>query len=242
MAKVRDPERYANTPGWVRVVDDFGNQRGYHHVEDVRWLFMRSPTQAEKDGVEITLDWLLERVKEDDNGCLVWTGFITKQGQPQARIVINPHVHATFLVRRLVAKMKFEPGPKFRNANAWMRNRQAGVPTTCSHGCCHPDHVIVRTKKQAMASYRGTHLSLEHKRKISLTKARKSKVDTADVARILLSNEPANKMDAELGMCPGYSSKIRRGNMRVFEATAGVFTGLLAPSNGAFYDDDQQAA
>lgn len=242
MAKVIDPERYAGVPGWVRVVDDFGNHRCYHFVEDVRDHFRREATPEEKDNIEITLDWLMERVKEDeDTGCWVWQRFITKQGQPQCRIAVTPFVHATMLVRRLVARMKFEPSAKFPNASRFMRNRQAGVNPTCSWGCVHPDHVKMRSKKQAMAFYKGTPMPLTQKMRISQTKRAKSKVKPEDIHYILASTEPANKVSIELGMSESYASKVRRGKIGVVAAT-GVFTGLLAPANGEFYRHDEEEA
>lgn len=229
MAKVHDPERYANVPGWVRVVDDFGNQRGYHHIEDVRWMFKREVTPQEKETIDITLEWLEQRVYHDeDTGCWVWGGFITKQGQPQARFSLGPHISATMLVRRLVAKMKFEPSFAFPNAARWMQNRQAGVGETCLRGCCHPDHVRMRTKQQAMKNRRGIPLPLTHKMRISATRLKRSKVSDEVIQQILADPRPGNVVALELGVDKSYVPHVRTGKLRTYSTMGrNMFSGLM---------------
>lgn len=242
MAKVRDQNRYKNVPGWLPVTDDFGRFRGYHFVEDVRHVFMREATPEEKDALEIDLEWLERHVTVDeDTGCWVWNGYVTKGGQPQARFTLGPFVHATMLVRRLVARMRLGgPNAIIQNGNTvakYMRSKQCAAKETCLRGCCHPDHVLVRSKKQAMKKSRGKPLPLSQKAAISRTKRARSKVSEDDIQRILASNEPAYKLSLELGMDPSYASKVRRGNIGIYQATGGLFTGLLASSNGANYGE-----
>lgn len=241
MATVKNPDRYKDVPGWVPVIDDFGNFRCYHFVEDVRAHFMREATPEEKDALTIDLEWLERHVVEDDNGCWVWKGFITKGGQPQARFTLGPFVHCTMLVRRLVARMKFEPSAKFPDAAAFHRNRQAGTLEGCSWGCCHPDHVVMRTKKQAMKPSRGKPLTLEHRQAISRARRAQSKVPDSKIVEIIASPKPAKHVSIELGMDPSYASKVRRGNCRIYSATGGMFSGLLAANHGAFYDEEEAA-
>lgn len=205
-------------------------------------LARREATQAEKDAIEITLEWLERHCVEDDNGCWVWQGFITKQGQPQCRITIEPKVSATMLVRRLVAKMKYEPSAKFPDVNRFMRNRQAGVEPTCSRGCCHPDHVKLRTKQQAMKHTRGKPISFTHRMNISKARRRNSNISDADIRRMMLDERPGNHVARDYNVHPSYVPHVRTGKLRVFSTMGNnLFSGLLAPANGAFYDEAETA-
>jgi hypothetical protein len=202
----------------------------------------REPTPKEKDEITIDIEWLKARVTEDDSGCWVWNGFITKGGQPQCRITIEPKVSATMLVRRLVAKMSFNPTAKFKSAAAFMRNRQAGALTTCSWGCCHPDHVRMRTKVQAMKPRRGKPLPLSHKMRISAARRKNSNISDADIRRMMLDERPGNHVAAEYGVHPSYVPHVRTGKLRAFSTMGNnLFSGLLAPANGAFYDEEEAA-
>lgn len=204
-------------------------------------LKRREPTQDEKDAIEITLDWLLAHVKEDEHGCWVWQGFITKGGQPQCRITIEPKVSATMLVRRLVAKMKFTPTAKFTSAARFIKNRQAGAKPDCSWGCCHPDHILVRTKTQAMKPRKGKPLSFTHKANISRARRKKSRISDEVIKQMMLDPRPGNHVAKELGVHASYVPHVRTGKLRVYSATGGVFSGLLVPANGAFYDEAETA-
>lgn len=195
----------------------------------------REPTQEEKDAITIDLEWLERHVREDENGCWVWQGFITKGGQPQCRITIAPKVSATMLVRRLVAKMKFEPSEKFPDANRFMRKRQAGVEESCSWGCCHPDHVKLRTKVQAMKNRRGKPLSFAHKANISRARRAKSRITDADIHRMMIDPRPGKHVAEDFGVHHSYVPHVRTGKLRTYSSTGGVFTGLLVPSNNDFY-------
>jgi rhamnose utilization protein RhaD (predicted bifunctional aldolase and dehydrogenase) len=243
MAKEQRPDmRRDGVPGWVRVVDDFGTLMRYTQVEDLKGELAREATPEEKDAIEIDLEWLERHVIADDNGCWVWQGFVSKQGQPQCRISVKPYVTATMLVRRLVARMKYEPSKKFPDAARFMRNRQAGVPQTCSRGCVHPDHVVMRTKKQAMAGYRGTPMPLTQRMRISAAKRKVSKVSDEVIRQVMVDPRPAKHVSVEIGMSECYVAHVREGKLRAYSSLGyGLFAGLLAPANGEFYDEEKTA-
>lgn len=230
MHKKRPDMRRDGAPGWIRVVDDFGALVRFTHVEELDDLFRRPATQAEKEAISITLDWLRAHCEidpEDESGCWRWRGFITRQGQPQARMLVAPHVHATMLVRRLIAKLTLEGAklPGGASVEAFMAKRQAGVRAECERGCCNPDHVMLRTKTQSAAPTRGKPISLPHRMAISRARTRDSKVDADGIREILLSPESAKDISLRLGMDPSYASKVRRGELRQVH-TGGVFRDL----------------
>ena len=158
----------------------------------------------------------------------MWTGHVTKQGQPQARVSVLPGVHATMLTRRLVARMKWKPSAQFPTVADFYRDRQAGVPASCSPGCCHPDHVSMRSKTAAMDNRRGVPLPLEHKMRISAAKRKNSKIDDATIRAILQDPRPGRHIAAELGVHASYIPHVRTGKLRAYSAVGdGLFAGLL---------------
>lgn len=215
--------------------------------EGKRWCLVkgvkrREATEEEKAAFEITPDWLMSHVKEDDNGCWIWQGYSTDIGQPQARVTVAPGISATMLVRRLVGKLKFSPSKQFPDAEKWMRLRQAGIKDTCSAGCCHPDHVLVRTKQQAMKNRRGVPLSMEHRMNISLARRKTSKVDDATIMRIMRDPRPGTEIAAELGLHPSYVPHLRTGKLRVFSTVGdNMFAGLMSPTKREDHDAEEVA-
>lgn len=185
----------------------------------------RTASAAEREAIEITLEWLQARVKVDEHGCWVWQGHITKYGQPQVRITVAPYVAASMMVRRLVAKMKFKPSQVFRVASTFMRKRQAGVMPDCSWGCCRPEHVVMRYKKTAMRPTVGRPRSMQHRLKISQARRRNSKISDETIRLILADPRPGSVVARELGLHPKYPSRVRKGALRQFSAM-GMFTGL----------------
>lgn len=203
----------------------------------------RKPTQEEKDAISIDMAWLKAHTTEDARGCWVWNGFVTKQGQPQCRITIAPKVTASMLVRRLVAKMAW--GDKeittTKGGEAWgwekfAQSRQAGVRRTCSWGCCHPEHVKMRTKFQAMAPARGRPLPLEHRLAISKARRATSRISEADIVRMITDPRPGIHVAAEMGVCPSYVPHVRTGRVRAYSAP-GQFFALTLPLHGDFRRD-----
>lgn len=157
---------------------------------------------------EITLDWLQARVREDEDGCWIWTGYTTKQGQPHARVN-----YVFFLVRRAVWEQVHarELSPKF-----W-----AGV--RCEKpGCVHPDCVAARSRSQAL---QGRSLSAAHKASIAKTKRAASRVSDDDILLMRTSELSAQEISRQLGVCDSYASSVRRNRLRADHSNP--FTGLL---------------
>lgn len=146
---------------------------------------------------EIDLGWLQARVREDDEGCWIWTGCMSKAGQPQA--TIN---YQHFLVRRAV----------------WQAaHNRVLLPTTwvgvkCGkHGCTHPDCLVARGRAEAL---RGHHMTVAHKATIARVKRAKSAITDEMIAEIMTSNEPDKVIAERLGVCASYPSKVRQGRLR----------------------------
>lgn len=158
---------------------------------------------------EITLEWLEARVRADDDGCWIWTGYTTKHGQPQARLN-----YQLILVRRVVWEMKHD---KELKSTLW-------VAAKCNKpGCCHPDCMVARTRSQAL---KGRGMTLLHRAAIATAKRRKSEIPDEVVAEVRASDEQARQMARRLGLTESYVSLVRRGKIRV--DLRNPFTGLGA--------------
>lgn len=158
---------------------------------------------------EITLEWLEARVRTDDDGCWIWTGYTTKHGQPQARLN-----YQLILVRRVVWEMTHD---KELKSTMW-------VAAKCNKpGCCHPDCMVARTRSQAL---KGRGMTLLHRAAIATAKRRNSDIPDEVVAEVRASDEQARQMARRLGLTESYVSLVRRGKIRV--DLRNPFTGLGA--------------
>lgn len=158
---------------------------------------------------EITIEWLEARVRADDDGCWIWTGYTTKHGQPQARLN-----YQLILVRRVVWEMKHD---KELKSTMW-------VAAKCNKpGCCHPDCMVARTRSQAL---KGRGMTLLHRAAIATAKRRNSDIPDEVVAEVRASDEQARQMARRLGLTESYVSLVRRGKIRV--DLRNPFTGLGA--------------
>lgn len=147
---------------------------------------------------ELTANWLLARVKEDDEGCLIWIGYTTKHGQPQARMNGEQ-----FLVRRAV----------WENFHGQECPAHLWVGAKCKKpGCCRPECMTARTRSKAQ---KGKSLSLAHRAAIAHSRRAKSTLSDEAIAEIRASTENARDISRRLGMCDSYASTIRRGARRV---------------------------
>lgn len=147
---------------------------------------------------EITLEWLEARVRADDDGCWIWTGYTTKHGQPQARLN-----YQLILVRRVVWEMTHD---KELKSTMW-------VAAKCNKpGCCHPDCMVARTRSQAL---KGRGMTLLHRAAIATAKRRNSDIPDEVVAEVRASDEQARQMARRLGLTESYVSLVRRGKIRV---------------------------
>lgn len=147
---------------------------------------------------EITLEWLEARVRADEDGCWIWTGYTTKHGQPQARLN-----YQLVLVRRVVWEMTHD---KELKSTMW-------VAAKCNKpGCCHPDCMVARTRSQAL---KGRGMTLLHRAAIATAKRRNSDIPDEVVAEVRASDEQARQMARRLGLTESYVSLVRRGKIRV---------------------------
>ena len=147
---------------------------------------------------EITIEWLEARVRADDDGCWIWTGYTTKHGQPQARLN-----YQLVLVRRVVWEMTHD---KELKSTMW-------VAAKCNKpGCCHPDCMVARTRSQAL---KGRGMTLLHRAAIATAKRRNSDIPDEVVAEVRASDEQARQMARRLGLTESYVSLVRRGKIRV---------------------------
>lgn len=146
---------------------------------------------------EIELDWLYARVKQDEEGCLIWDGYTSKHGQPQARID-----YRLFLVRRVVWALAHErePAPKL-----WIGVR-------CKkHGCVHPDCLVGRSRSKAM---KGNVLPLAVRARISASRCKNSKFSDEAVAAMRTEAGTLEEVAERHGANPSYVSQLRRGIVR----------------------------
>ena len=147
---------------------------------------------------EITLEWLEARVRADEDGCWIWTGYTTKHGQPQARLN-----YQLVLVRRVVWEMTHD---KELKSTMW-------VAAKCNKpGCCHPDCMVARTRSQAL---KGRGMTLLRRAAIATAKRRNSDIPDEVVAEVRASDEQARQMARRLGLTESYVSLVRRGKIRV---------------------------
>lgn len=149
----------------------------------------------------ITLQWLEERVKEDD-GCWVWQGVITRYGQPQATL-FTPQGRKTALVRRVVWELTHE---RSLATNQWVSCR-CKTP-----GCVHPEHVMRLARGM---SARGTKKTEVTKAKIAATKQARSRWPNGEIVK-MAQESPLNNvaLAAQIGCHHSTIAKIRRGQLR----------------------------
>lgn len=158
---------------------------------------------------DIGLDWLLARVKEDECGCFIWTGYMSAHGQPQARINLQ-----LVLVRRLVWALVNgrDPAPAM-----WVTARCG------THGCVHPNCMVMRTRSAAL---KGRTTPMVVCAKISASRSKNSRF-SAEAIRAMRS-EPGTLIEvaARHGADPSYISQLRRNKAR--RDYASPFAGLGA--------------
>ena len=151
------------------------------------------------------------RARVDEVGdCWVWRGYMGDGKHPQWMLEGRPRP-----ARRVIFELMHEGS---------IGARQVG--TRCrTLGCIHPDHLVARTRGQAMAV--STPKSALGCANIAAGKrARGSKI-TLEIARLIrASTEPGTVLDARYGLSRGYCSAIRAG--RTWPEPLGPFAGLGA--------------
>lgn len=157
----------------------------------------------------ISIDWLHARVKENEDGCLIWQGYMTANGQPQA----GASGGRGYVRRWLWSLVHTKPLTK----DMW-------VAVSCkTPGCVHPDHIVARPRAVAM---RGIVRGPAERHRIAAARRRQSVVTDEMVAEIRNSSEAPKEIAKRLGVGTGYVSQIRTGRIR--KQYGGHFAGLGA--------------
>lgn len=147
---------------------------------------------------DITLDWLQARVREDEDGCWIWTGCYGRGGEdPQATVD-----YKVWPVRRLIwTLVHCKPVPKGQR-----------VGSSCSNpACCHPEHVQARKTGSAL---RGRKLPIATRIRIANTRRASSALTQEAVQQIRLDDRPAEVLAQEHQIDPSYVYYIRAGKIR----------------------------
>lgn len=202
----------------------------------------RGATGEERDAIEVTREWLLEHCRVDEaSGCWIWQGHLD-DGQPQANITVGPAISATMLVRRLAFKVRYKgkrpPIAGYKDINSFLAIRLVGARAWCEDACCCPEHMVARTKVEAMAPRKGKPISYTHRVNIAKARRARSKLSDAVVAQVIASDVPAKHESIRLGMHESYVSKLRRGACRAI--TPNPFLQLLTPLHGSFEQENKQ--
>lgn len=142
--------------------------------------------------------------------CWVWRGFMGGGKHPQWMLEGRSRP-----ARRVIFELTHEGSAG---------TRQIGIRCN-TIGCVHPEHLVARTRKQAMLV--STPKSAAGRANIAAGKrARGSKINL-DIARLVrASDEPGTVLDARYGLSRGYCSVIRAG--RSWPEPLGPFAGLGA--------------
>lgn len=144
---------------------------------------------------DIGLGDLLSRAEDDGAGCLVWRGYAGPKNMPEWKIA-----HKGWTVRRLLWEITRGP---IRAKN------QIGVSCT-EPLCVHPDHLVSRTKSVAL---KGVVTSSATKIRLAMKGRARSRLTIEKVREIRASDLPCSQMDKKMGLCKGYTSRIRLGQV-----------------------------
>lgn len=152
---------------------------------------MRSPVP------EITADWLMARVIEDE-GCLIWRGEAANNGKDPRGVLDNQR----FYVRRAVWKAMNGREPP----EDWY------FAVTCDRPCCvDPAHVFGRTRSKAL---KGRVMPLAQRANIAAAKRAASDLPQERVIEILTSPLSGAKEAERHGISKDMVNKIRAGQAR----------------------------
>lgn len=146
---------------------------------------------------DITLDWLLSRVHEDDDGCLIWTESV------------NPH--SGLPVMRWYESMKTVRSVVYLLIHGQMRK---GKRTALSCGkklCVHPDHVLAQNWN---ASLKGREIPIDTRIKIAMGQRKKSRLTDEQVQSIRSAIGTIREIGPEFGISYAHAAYIRRDEVR----------------------------
>lgn len=151
-------------------------------------LRLKQPTDASEMRA-----YLLARSKLDAD-CWIWQGSVIQGKFPSMRF--NGVGHPVRRVAYTLIRGPVEP------------KLQVGVHKDCHPLCVCPDHLVVRTKSEAIT---GHQVSLPARLKMARAKRAVSKLTQAQVQEILGSSESGVALAKRLGISHGLVSKIRLG-------------------------------
>lgn len=154
------------------------------------------------DGVPmITADWLLARVRDNGEGCLVWTGY-SQGGHPKANFGGD---NKPFNVRRVIWKAL--TGRDVRKDRI--------IKTSCGvHNCADPAHLV---EKPHGARNKGRVQSLAERAKQAMAQRAKSTMDPAVLQEIRAGELTQVALAAKAGCSQAMVSRIQLGkNWRDF--------------------------
>ena len=141
---------------------------------------------------DISADWLLGRVRDNGEGCLVWVGY-SQKGDPKANFGPGP-----VNVRRAIWKAMTGADPR------------PGYIVRCScetFNCVEPAHVV-----QLPASYRNKGRKQTIQQRAATAVALRAKSKIKDEIEAIRSLERTQRQEAErLGISPAMVSRVRLG-------------------------------
>lgn len=143
---------------------------------------------------EITLEWLQARVREDEDGCWIWTLYINEDGEPRARVAGKSVAARRVLWRSIHDR---EPG-------------ELQVAVRCKKpGCMHPNCLLARSKSAALT---GRKHSLTHRMRIAkATRTRSYALPEEEVRAVRASKLSGVEEAKRLGKSASSINNIRRG-------------------------------
>lgn len=165
-------------------------------------LTLQTPTTAEE------MRAYIERKTVADGDCLVW----------QARAVHGVHPQMSFRGSTLSARrviFEFLRGPI-------QEGRQVGMRRDCHCLCVEPEHMIQRTRSQAI---QGHAVSTATRAKIAAKKRAMGKLTPEAVAQIRASEARNQDIADQYGIARSMASRVRNG--RAWRDYASPFRGLV---------------
>lgn len=176
----------------------------------------------------MTLDDIKDRCHIDDDGHWIWKGAVSEGKWP--RIWAPDHTKEG-------SPMESQTG---RRA-VWHVCTGKAIPTgwrmigTCEvDSCLNPKHMKCGTTADWGAQVRksGIHTgSVRHQTASRQTGRKRSVLTPETFQEILSSNETGLALASRLGISAQTVSKARKGQIKCFEATGGLFTGLMAAND-----------
>lgn len=147
---------------------------------------------------DITLDWLMARVREDEYGCWVWVG-ATKKDSDLAVARIGDNMRPVRLVLLEIIREK---------------QLQKGSESGCTCGnnrCVHPEHIV---SKRINQNLKGRTLSITHKVSIAETKRSVSSISQDTVRQLRYDDASPKEWAEKLGIHESYVNQIRSNKVR----------------------------